>query len=108
MATTIGGLPDFMADFVDAHDSAEQATLFDAKTRETLKAARKAGEAVNARYLRAALREFDELWDALFPTEKNRALHLLIERVLVNVSEGDVAITFRPNGIRTLAEEART
>ncbi|MEM9533658.1 MAG: hypothetical protein AAGA23_22240 [Pseudomonadota bacterium] len=39
VATTIGGLPDFMADFVHAHDSAEQATLFDAKTRETLKAA---------------------------------------------------------------------
>ncbi|MEM6574274.1 MAG: hypothetical protein AAF736_08390 [Pseudomonadota bacterium] len=37
--TTIGGLPGFMADFVHAHDSAEQATLFDEKTRETLKAA---------------------------------------------------------------------
>jgi len=37
--TTIGGLPAFMADFVHAHDSAEQATLFDNKTRETLKGA---------------------------------------------------------------------
>ncbi len=37
--TIIGGLPSFMADFVHAHDSAEQATLFDEKTRETLKAA---------------------------------------------------------------------
>ncbi len=37
--TTIGGLPDFMADFVHAHDSAEQATLFDTKTRDTLKGA---------------------------------------------------------------------
>ncbi len=35
--TTIGGLPAFMADFVHAHDSAEQATLFDSKTRQTLK-----------------------------------------------------------------------
>ncbi|MFK7955174.1 MAG: hypothetical protein AB8B96_03690 [Lysobacterales bacterium] len=37
--TTIGGLPGFMADFVHAHDSAEQATLFDTKTRDTLKGA---------------------------------------------------------------------
>ena len=34
-----GALPDFMADLVHMHDSAEQATLFDEKTRDTLKAA---------------------------------------------------------------------
>lgn len=39
VSATIGSLPEFMADFVHTHDSAEQATLFDEKTRETLQAA---------------------------------------------------------------------
>jgi hypothetical protein len=38
-SATVAGLPEFMASFVHAHDSAEQSTLFDEKTKATLKGA---------------------------------------------------------------------
>jgi hypothetical protein len=38
-SATVESLPDFMSSFVHTHDSSLQATLFDEKTKETLKAA---------------------------------------------------------------------
>ena len=42
---------------------------------------------------------------ALVPREQARVLELLIERVEHDGANGDVAITFRPTGIKTLAAE---
>jgi site-specific DNA recombinase len=56
--------------------------------------------------LRKALGLFDPVWDALYPAERRRVLHLLIERVDYDAKEGRVALAFRPTGIRTLAAEA--
>ena len=56
--------------------------------------------------LRKALGLFDPIWNELFPPERRRVLHLLIERVDYDNPEGKVALTFRPTGIRTLAAEA--
>jgi site-specific DNA recombinase len=53
----------------------------------------------------AALTEFDGVWDALSPREKARVLELLIDRVTYDGREGNVAITFRPTGIRALMSE---
>ncbi len=53
----------------------------------------------------AALAEFDAVWAALKPNEQARVLELLIERVQYDGKAGDIAITFRPSGIKTLAAE---
>ena len=47
----------------------------------------------------------EPIWDQLFPAEKARVLHLLIEQVTYNAAEGEVSITFRPGGVRVLARE---
>ncbi len=52
--------------------------------------------------LRAALRELDGIWGALFPAERARVLALLIEQITFTASTGDVQIQFRegaPNAI---------
>jgi site-specific DNA recombinase len=54
--------------------------------------------------LRQALGLFDPVWDALLPRERVRILHLLLEKV--DYRKGKLGLTFRPTGIRTLAEEA--
>jgi len=53
-----------------------------------------------------ALAQFDPVWDALVPREQASLLQLLIERVDYDPKE--VAITFRPNGIASLAGEQRS
>ena len=55
--------------------------------------------------LRRALERFDPLWDELFPSERARVLHLLIESVVYDGREREVKITFRPGGVRQLAGE---
>lgn len=57
--------------------------------------------------LRAALGAFVPVWEVLFPAERARVLHLLIEAITYDAAGGTLAITYRPGGIRTLAEEAR-
>ena len=51
----------------------------------------------------AALGEFDTVWAVLAPKEQAQVLALLIERVAHDGESGDVAITFYPDGIQTLA-----
>ena len=53
-----------------------------------------------------ALASFDPVRESLSPREQARILHLLIERVEYDGGLGEVAITFQPHGIKTLAEEA--
>jgi site-specific DNA recombinase len=52
-----------------------------------------------------ALAEFDTLWAALTPREQVQVLGLLIERVDHDGRQGNIDITFRPTGIKTLAVE---
>ena len=52
-----------------------------------------------------ALASFDPIWRELFPAERARILHLLVEEVRYDAEAGEVAITFRPGGVRSLARE---
>ena len=64
---------------------------------------RLAGEMADETDVAAALADFDDLWASLAPREQLRVVELLVEQVVYNGPAGTVAITFRPNGIRTLA-----
>jgi site-specific DNA recombinase len=52
-----------------------------------------------------ALAEFDAVWDALAPREQARVLSLLVEQVDYDGRAENVAITFRPSGIKAWASE---
>ncbi len=62
-------------------------------------------QAIDEKDLRAALASFEPVWQELFPAERARILQLLIEQVSYNAEAGEVAITFRPGGVRALARE---
>ncbi|MFH1845302.1 MAG: hypothetical protein ABIF77_19130, partial [bacterium] len=61
---------------------------------------------VSEKDLRRALREFDGLWGELSPTERARVVHALVERVVYDREKGELAITYRPTGIRSLTKDA--
>ena len=50
-----------------------------------------------------ALNRLDPIWEVLYPEEQSRILELLIETV--RVSENNVDIRFRTNGIEKIVEE---
>jgi site-specific DNA recombinase len=52
----------------------------------------------------AALVEFDRVWDGLTLRERERVVRQLVEQVTYDGKKGTVAITFRPTGIQTLAQ----
>ncbi len=52
-----------------------------------------------------ALSAFDPVWESLTPREQGRVIELLVERVDYDGAAETVAVTFRPAGIKTLAEE---
>jgi site-specific DNA recombinase len=60
---------------------------------------------VEEREVEAALSVFDPVWDTLSPREQARMIRLLIERVDYNGQDGTIDVTFRANGIKTLAHE---
>lgn len=62
-------------------------------------------EVVDLDEVRAALAEFDGVWDALQPREQARLIDLLVERVDFDGEGGNVAIRLRATGIQTLAQE---
>ncbi|MGE0847733.1 MAG: hypothetical protein AB7L41_15815, partial [Flavobacteriaceae bacterium] len=55
--------------------------------------------------LRAALHDFEPLWDELFPAEQARIVNLLVEQV--EVREDAVSICFRVSGLTSLICELR-
>ena len=85
---------------------------FDAVTRrlEQLRAELAAlnHQAIDEKDLKAALASFEPVWQELSPAERARILHLLIEEVRYDAEAGEVAITFRPGGVRSLAREDGT
>jgi site-specific DNA recombinase len=64
------------------------------------------GEVIDESELRAALASFDPVWEELFPRERARILALLIERVTFVRATGEVAITFRPSGVKSLGRRS--
>jgi len=64
---------------------------------------RLAGEMADETDVAAALADFDDLWASLSSREQLRVVELLVEQIVYNCPAGTVAITFRPNDIRTLA-----
>ena len=62
-------------------------------------------ELVDECEVETALSAFTPIWDTLSPREQARIIHLLIERVDYDGANGTVSVTFRPNGIKTLAQE---
>jgi site-specific DNA recombinase len=63
------------------------------------------GRSIDASDLRAALQTFDPVWDHLTTAEQARVVQLLIERVDYDGAKGSLAITFRPGGVRALAQQ---
>jgi site-specific DNA recombinase len=53
--------------------------------------------------VRAAMADFDEVWEALNPKEQGRLLQLLVERVEYDGQTSTVSITFHPTGVKALA-----
>ncbi len=60
---------------------------------------------VDERELARAFSLFDPVWDSLSPREQARVIHLLVERVGYDGEKGTVSVTFRPSGIKALAQE---
>ena len=64
-------------------------------------------EIVDEREVEAALSVFDPVWDTLCPREQARIIRLLVERVDYDGAKGTIAVTFHPNGIKTLAAQCK-
>ncbi|MBI3722353.1 recombinase family protein [bacterium] len=54
---------------------------------------------------RAALSLFSPVWETLEPRERARIVQLMIEHVELDGVKGEIALTFHPLGISTLADE---
>jgi hypothetical protein len=62
-------------------------------------------ELVDEREVGQVLAGFDDVWDVLSPREQARVLGLLIARIEHDGRRGNLSITFRPTGIKSLADE---
>ena len=51
------------------------------------------------------LKAFDPIWEVLHAPEKERIMRLLIEKVVYDGGNGELAMTFRPTGIASLSAE---
>jgi hypothetical protein len=71
----------------------------------TWRAAREQHRNVTENDVRAALTEFDELWNELFPAEQARIVELLVQRIDLNPDKLD--ITLRIEGLTSLCGEMR-
>jgi site-specific DNA recombinase len=65
------------------------------------------GRVIDPEDLRRAIESFDPVWGELFPAERARILRLLIERVTYDGRTREVAVEFRPGGVRALAGEEK-
>jgi len=64
--------------------------------------------AIDPDHVTATLAEFTQLWDVLYPQEKTRIVHLLVERVVYGGEQGGVQLVFHPDGPGRHAPETRT
>jgi site-specific DNA recombinase len=63
---------------------------------------------ITEEYVATALRQFDDLWATLKPSEQARVLTLLVESLSYEGKAGELAITFRSNGFNSLAGSEAT
>jgi len=91
---------DRLADLQDRIRKGEQRAL---EVRQEMAALER--ERVDESELAAALSQFDPVWDSLAPREQARVVQLLVERVAYDGRDGQISVTFRPTGIKTLAAE---
>jgi site-specific DNA recombinase len=69
----------------------------------TWKAARSDSDGLAEQDVRAAIVDFDPLWDELFPAEQARIIQLLVERV--DVGEHGLKILLRASGLTQLLQD---
>ena len=62
-------------------------------------------QAIDRMDLTRALEAFDPLWEVLLTPEKERVLHLLIEKIDYDGATQQLAITWRLSGFGQLADE---
>ncbi len=62
-------------------------------------------EAITKQELSTALSLFGPTWELLSPREQSRLINLLLEKIGYDGEKESVALTFRPNGIKALAQE---
>jgi site-specific DNA recombinase len=92
-----------LADLQERLRSAESALTVAEEKR------RAAGDAeIDEADLKAALLGFDEIWNALFPRERERIVRLLFESIEYDGATEEVHFNFRPSGIRALSGEFAT
>lgn len=60
---------------------------------------------LSAEVLQATVKAFLPAWESLTLQERIRLLKLLIQKVTYDGTQGEMAITFRPSGIKTLGTE---
>ena len=68
-----------------------------------IEACRKDEDSIEERSIFDALRNFNGLWETLFPAEQSRIVRLLVDRV--TVSAQGLAVDLRNNGIGMLARQ---
>ena len=87
------------------HERIQRAERRTTEVREQIVALSR--QMVDQREVDAALSAFDPVWESLGPREQARIIKLLVERIdYRKTSDGGlISITFRPNGIKTLAEQ---
>jgi len=67
--------------------------------------AKKRDGLVTLDYVRDSLQDFNAVWEHLFPIEKARLVHLIINRI--TVSTHGVEINFQPNGVVKMCQQLR-
>lgn len=70
---------------------------------QTWRAARKQRQEVTENDVRAALREFEDLWNELFPAEQARIVQQLVERI--DLKPDALDITLKVEGLTSLCAE---
>jgi len=61
-------------------------------------------EEVTAADAESAFADFDKLWENLSPREQTRLLRLIVSLVEYDAERESVSVTFRPSGVRALAD----
>lgn len=72
-------------------------------TARTIQAIRDESPTIKEQAIVSALKEFDQLWAALYPAEQTRIIHLLVERV--TVGEGGIAVDLRHEGLGSVLRD---
>jgi site-specific DNA recombinase len=85
------------------HDRIRTAEQRLTEIQEQMEAARR--DVINERDFETALSAFDPVWETLSPREQARIVRLLIEHVDYDGKNGKVAVTFRPGGIKAVAQQ---